>query len=110
MRDGKIKKKNFENFIARIKNFSTQESHIGIKDHSQFGLLLYFGQFSGMNFQKCQSTIYSSFYCSYLLVVSASMRIYGVALVLFYIIALRAVGGVERLEMAVFEALQGKSK
>ena len=38
------------------------------------------------------------------------MRIYGVALVLFYIIALRAVGGVERLEMAVFEALQGKSK
>ena len=38
------------------------------------------------------------------------MRIYGVALIVFYIVALRAVGGVERLEMAVFEALQGKTK
>ena len=38
------------------------------------------------------------------------MRIYGVALIGFYIIALRAVGGVERLEMAVFEALQRKAK
>ena len=38
------------------------------------------------------------------------MRIYGVALIVFYIVALRAVGGVERLEMAVFEALQGHAK
>lgn len=51
-----------------------------------------------------------SFYCTYLLITCASMRIYGVALILFYIIALRAVGGVERLEMAVFQALQGKTK
>jgi len=51
-----------------------------------------------------------SFYCTYLLVTCSSMRIYGVALIGFYIIALRAVGGVERLEMAVFEALQRKAK
>jgi hypothetical protein len=38
------------------------------------------------------------------------MRVYGVALILFYVIALRAAGGVERLEMAVFQAMQGLSK
>jgi lysocardiolipin and lysophospholipid acyltransferase len=51
-----------------------------------------------------------SAYCSYLLVVSNSMRVYGLALILFYVIALRAAGGVERLEMAVFQAMQGLSK
>lgn len=33
------------------------------------------------------------------------MKLYGLALILFYMIALRAAGGVERLEMAVYQAM-----
>ena len=51
------------------------------------------------------SKIDFSAYCSYLLIVWNSMKLYGLALILFYMIALRAAGGVERLEMAVYQAM-----
>jgi len=46
--------------------------------------------------------------CSYCLIVSQMLKWYGLGSIVFYIFALRANGGVEKLEMAVFQALHNK--
>ena len=134
--DGRKKKKNWRNFTWWTRSFMKRENLTGMRGPFQFGSHLFFGLFSGIyeehfkqkfiliiilliitghflnynNYLTFWLVKCFSIYCSYLLLTCASMRIYGIALILFYIIALRAVGGVERLEMAVFQALQGKSK
>jgi len=48
--------------------------------------------------------------CSYGLIVSQMLKWYGLGSIVFYIFALRANGGVEKLEMAVFQALHNSKK
>ena len=48
--------------------------------------------------------------CSYGLIVSQMLKWYGLGSIVFYIFALRANGGVEKLEMAVFQAFHNSNK
>ena len=112
MRPGKTRKKNWRSFILLIDNFTILVSHTGTSELSAFG-----SRFSS-GLHSCELTICESVFklncfsvvCSYGLIVSQMLKWYGLGSIFFYIFALRANGGVEKLEMAVFQALHNSNK